>query len=273
MGRRCRAVVAASSWRGPAGPKSWGSGPIRARPAMTRHVGRLHRPSGPRMGRFGRYLAGARMTHGRCRCARTGRHDQRMPYSKPPRTGADEKGPSGGFLDYLRAAVAAEAEGVPEPQVRTAGVASDTEPAGSGGAPGVRGAVLLLGEDVGDWKQTMRPAPDEMVDGVLTGRPGCCQSGERAHSMPARTWRSRLPGLHVPVLASIDALWCSGPHARAETGPAFRRPSPHRADILRESRSCSGATVSLTYDLARVRIRQLISPASTSARNARTTAR
>jgi hypothetical protein len=51
---------------------------------------------------------------------------QRMPDSKPPRTGADEKATLVGFLDYLRAAVAAKADGVPEPQVRSAGVASGT---------------------------------------------------------------------------------------------------------------------------------------------------
>ena len=44
--------------------------------------------------------------------------------TRPPRTGADEKATLLGFLDYLRGAIAAKAEGVPEPQVRTAGRAS-----------------------------------------------------------------------------------------------------------------------------------------------------
>jgi len=46
--------------------------------------------------------------------------------TRPPRTGAGEKATLLGFLDYLRAAIAAKADGVPDPQVRTAGVPSGT---------------------------------------------------------------------------------------------------------------------------------------------------
>lgn len=42
----------------------------------------------------------------------------------PPRTGTSEKDVLLGFLDYLRAGVAAKVEGVPEPQVRAPGVTS-----------------------------------------------------------------------------------------------------------------------------------------------------
>lgn len=45
---------------------------------------------------------------------------------KPPRTSADEKATLVGFLDYLRDAIAAKVAGVPEPDVRTAGVQSGT---------------------------------------------------------------------------------------------------------------------------------------------------
>jgi hypothetical protein len=44
--------------------------------------------------------------------------------TKPPRTGAGEKATLLGFLNHLRDAIATEAEGVPEPQVRAAGVPS-----------------------------------------------------------------------------------------------------------------------------------------------------
>lgn len=63
----------------------------------------------------------------------------------PPRTGADEAATLRGFLDYLREAVAAKAEGVPEPQVRTGGVPSGTNLPGPGQAPHPRRAVLLPG--------------------------------------------------------------------------------------------------------------------------------
>ncbi|MFG1646189.1 DUF664 domain-containing protein, partial [Amycolatopsis sp. NPDC049252] len=46
--------------------------------------------------------------------------------AKPPATGAAEKDVLTGFLRYLRDAVTTKAEGVPEPQARTPGVASGT---------------------------------------------------------------------------------------------------------------------------------------------------
>ena len=46
--------------------------------------------------------------------------------TRPPRTGAEEKATLLGFLDYLRGAIAAKTEGVPEPQIRTPGVPSGT---------------------------------------------------------------------------------------------------------------------------------------------------
>ncbi len=46
--------------------------------------------------------------------------------TRPPRTCAEEKATLLGFLDHLRESIASKLDGVPEPQVRTAGVASGT---------------------------------------------------------------------------------------------------------------------------------------------------
>jgi len=72
-----------------------------------------------------------------------------------------------GFLDYLRASVAAKPEGVPESQVRTAAWLR---------APTLLGLVkhltyveryTFLGENVTDWHATFRPEPGETADAVL----------------------------------------------------------------------------------------------------------
>jgi uncharacterized damage-inducible protein DinB len=72
-----------------------------------------------------------------------------------------------GFLDYLRAAVAAKAEGVPEPQARVSGVPSGTNLLGL-----VRHLThverhWLLGHDVADWKATFHPAPGDTAETIL----------------------------------------------------------------------------------------------------------
>jgi hypothetical protein len=85
----------------------------------------------------------------------------------PPRTGADEKATLRGFLDYLRNAVADKAAGVPEPQVRTAGVSSGTNLLGLVKHLAFVERFYFLGEDAGDWRATMRPSAADTVDGVL----------------------------------------------------------------------------------------------------------
>ena len=93
-----------------------------------------------------------------------------MPATKdtgPPRTGAAERETLLGFLDYLRGSIAAKAEGVPEPQVRTAGVPSGTSLLGLVKHLAHVERFYFLGEDVDDWNATFRPAPDETADGVL----------------------------------------------------------------------------------------------------------
>ena len=74
-----------------------------------------------------------------------------------------------GFLDYLRAAIAAKADGVPEPQVRTPGVPSGTSLLGLVKHLACVERFYFLGEDVDDWEATLRPTPDESADGVLAG--------------------------------------------------------------------------------------------------------
>ena len=89
--------------------------------------------------------------------------------SKPPATGAEEKATLQGFLDYLRTAIAAKTEGVPEPQVRTAGVPSGTSLLGLVRHLTQVERFYFLGEDVRDWDSTFRPGPDETVEEVLDG--------------------------------------------------------------------------------------------------------
>ncbi|HUR08750.1 MAG TPA: DinB family protein [Nonomuraea sp.] len=85
----------------------------------------------------------------------------------PPRTGADEKATLRGFLDYLRNAVADKVAGVPEPQVRTGAVPSGTNLLGLLKHLAFVERFYFLGEDVGDWRTTMRPSAQDTIDGVL----------------------------------------------------------------------------------------------------------
>jgi hypothetical protein len=87
----------------------------------------------------------------------------------PPRTGADEKATLRGFLDYLRDAIANKASGVPEPQVRTGAVPSGTNLLGLVKHLTFVERFYFLGEEVGDWGQTMRPSPEDTTENVLAG--------------------------------------------------------------------------------------------------------
>ena len=87
--------------------------------------------------------------------------------TRPPRTDPDEKATLLGFLDHLREAIAAKADGVPEPQVRTAGVPSGTNLLGLVKHLGFVERFYFLGEDVADWEATFRPAPDETAEGLI----------------------------------------------------------------------------------------------------------
>lgn len=85
----------------------------------------------------------------------------------PPRTGPGEKDVLRGFLDQLRAAVAAKAEDVPEPRVRTPGAPSGTSLLGLVRHLAHVERFTFLGEQVADWQATFRPRPDETVESLL----------------------------------------------------------------------------------------------------------
>lgn len=87
----------------------------------------------------------------------------------PPRTGPGEKEILLAFLDQLRAAVSAKAEGVPEPQVRTAGVPSGTSLLGLVRHLTFVERFTFLGERPDDWPGTFRPGPEETVASVVAG--------------------------------------------------------------------------------------------------------
>ncbi|WP_037314432.1 DinB family protein [Amycolatopsis orientalis] len=85
----------------------------------------------------------------------------------PPSTGPGEKDVLVGFLDYLRAAVAAKVDGVPETRARVPGVPSGTNLLGLVGHLAAVERHWLLGEKVTDWKATFHPAPDATTATVL----------------------------------------------------------------------------------------------------------
>ncbi|MFZ2528898.1 MAG: DinB family protein [Rhodococcus sp. (in: high G+C Gram-positive bacteria)] len=85
----------------------------------------------------------------------------------PPRTGNSEHETLRAFLDYLRAAVVAKVEGVPEPQVRTAGVPSGTNLLGLLNHLTFVERSLFLGEPVTDWKKTFHAPPSATVADVV----------------------------------------------------------------------------------------------------------
>ncbi|MFC9440614.1 DUF664 domain-containing protein, partial [Nocardia sp. NPDC057030] len=127
----------------------------------------------------------------------------------PPRTGSGEFDTLRGFLDYLRASIAAKVDGAPEPQVRTAAVPSGTNLLGLLNHLTCVERSMFLGDTVTDWQATFQAAPtdavadvvaryretveraNEVLDGCtdLTapiprpGRPGPPRPGGRAHNI------------------------------------------------------------------------------------------
>lgn len=65
------------------------------------------------------------------------------------------------------AAIAAKVEGVPEPQVRTAGVRSGTSLLGLVKHLACVERLYFLGEDVQDWDATFRPGREKTAEDVL----------------------------------------------------------------------------------------------------------
>ncbi len=114
--------------------------------------------------------------------------------TRPPATGPEEKQVLTGFLGYLRAAVAAKAEGVPEPQVRTSAVASGTTLLGLVKHLTHVEAHWFLGEAVTNWQATFRPAPTETAETLLaayretTARADEVIAGWQDLGGPGRRW-------------------------------------------------------------------------------------
>lgn len=144
----------------------------------------------------------------------------------PPRTGASEVEVLRGFLDYLRASVAAKVEGAPEPAVRTAGVPSGTNLLGLLHHLTAVERATFLGERVTRWAATFRaPADTTVADAVGRYRAtvdeanavldGCVDLGAPLPGMPAG---HRSPSVRWALVHLIE-----------ETG----RHAGH-ADILRE---------------------------------------
>ncbi|MCP2343221.1 DinB family protein [Actinomadura rupiterrae] len=87
--------------------------------------------------------------------------------SPPPRTGNSEFETLRGFLDYLRASIAAKVEDAPEPDVRTALVPSGTSLLGLLNHLTFVERAMFLGEEVTDWQRTFRAAPTDTVADVV----------------------------------------------------------------------------------------------------------
>ena len=146
--------------------------------------------------------------------------------TRPPRTGADEKATLLGFLDYLRVAIAAKADGVPEPQVRTPGVPSGTSLLGLVKHLACVERFYFLGEGVDDWEATLRPAPEETADGLLADYR---ESVRRANQVIDACTDLTSPVPRTPTRRSAPSMRWVLVHMIEETG----RHAGH-ADILRE---------------------------------------
>lgn len=85
----------------------------------------------------------------------------------PPRTANSEAEVLRGFLDYLRASVAAKVDGAPEPGVRAPAVPSGTSLLGLLNHLTAVEKATFLGERVTGWPATFRPAARDGVADVV----------------------------------------------------------------------------------------------------------
>lgn len=144
----------------------------------------------------------------------------------PPKTGPEERDVLLGFLDYLRASIAAKTDGAPEPDVRTPGVASGTNLLGLIKHLTHVERYIFLGVNVTDWQATFHAATDETVEDVVTAyREAIDQANQRIaactdlnDAVQGPTTRQNAPSLRWALAHMIE-----------ETG----RHAGH-ADILRE---------------------------------------
>jgi hypothetical protein len=144
----------------------------------------------------------------------------------PPRTGSTETEVLRGFLDYLRASIAAKVDGAPEPQVRTAAVPSGTNLLGLLNHLTFVERSIFLGEDVTDWQATFQAAPTDSVAVVVARyRETVDRANEVLDGCPDLAAPIPRPGSRRPTPSVRWALT----HMIEETG----RHAGH-TDILRE---------------------------------------
>ncbi|QDQ09525.1 DinB family protein [Streptomyces spectabilis] len=141
-------------------------------------------------------------------------------------TGNDEKATLLGILDQLRDSVAGKLTGVPEPHVRTAGVASGTSLLGLVRHLAIVERFYFLGEEVGPWHTTMRPSAEDTVDSVLTDYR---RTVEQANHVIDACPDLALPAPRPPRRGAGPSMRWVLAHMIEETG----RHAGH-ADILRE---------------------------------------
>ncbi|MEV4241766.1 DinB family protein [Nocardia sp. NPDC049737] len=142
----------------------------------------------------------------------------------PPRTGSSEAEVLRGFLDYLRAAIAAKVEGAPEPQVRTAAVPSGTNLLGLLRHLTFVERSMFLGDRVTNWQATFQAAPTDTVAEVVARYR---EAVERANEILASCTDLGAP-VPRPGRSAPSLRWALT-HMIEETG----RHAGH-ADILRE---------------------------------------
>jgi hypothetical protein len=142
----------------------------------------------------------------------------------PPRTGTDELAVLRGFLDYLRTSVAAKVEGAPEPQARTAAVASGTNLLGLLVHLTAVERSMFLGARVTDWQATFRAAPDDSVADVVARYRDAVEHANRV-----------LDGCTDPA-ATLPRPGRPGPSVRWALTHMIEETGRHagHADILRE---------------------------------------
>ncbi|MGV0812491.1 DinB family protein [Mycolicibacterium boenickei] len=85
----------------------------------------------------------------------------------PPRTANSESEVLRGFLDYLRASIAAKVEGAPEPMARTSSVPSGTTLLGLLNHLTHVERWIFLGDDVADWQATFSVESSVSIDEVV----------------------------------------------------------------------------------------------------------
>nr|WP_280445218.1 DinB family protein [Nocardia brasiliensis] len=142
----------------------------------------------------------------------------------PPRTGSSEAETLRRFLDYLRDSIAAKVDGAPEPQVRTAAVASGTNLLGLLTHLTAVERSMFLGDNVTDWQATFHADPaDTVADVVARYREAVALANEILDGCADLTAPIPRPGRPAP-----SVRWALA-HMIEETG----RHAGH-ADILRE---------------------------------------